>query len=184
MREILYVPEDLEKYRKLYEPKGKGVCGIACLSVILGKSLATILDEWNEEIGPYDGHTRNRDLRKFLEYKGFKVKQRGLRKGLNISLRPNTLALCRVQWKGTEGGDFHGYKLWIDATRNTHLIVVSDLYIFCNSVGWFNRAKLLDYLQSGNGYLTSYLEIDKLAVLRIKGLKVERNVFLESHGVT
>ena len=157
MADVIYIPADTDQFRDVYEQQGGGVCGISCLCVILHKTHEDLLKEWKD----YPGYCNVKPLRAFLESKGYSVKQRNGKKGYNINLFPNSVALARIQWKGEDGGDFHGYKSFQEATMHTHFIVITERFFYCNAIGWLNRAKLYDYLKEGNGYITSYLEITR-----------------------
>lgn len=158
MVESLYVSEDMQEFKDKFEPR-YGVCGLSCLSVFLQKSHKEVMTLWKKKIGEYKGFARRKDMRTFLEGFGFECKQRNARRSLNISLTPKHIAFTNIQWKGKDGGKFHGYTSWHEASCNTHYIVITEHHVFCNSIGWFSRAKLIDYLKDGKGYITSYLEI-------------------------
>ncbi len=158
MPETLYISEDMQEFKNKFEPR-YGVCGLSCLSVLLQKSHKETISLWEGLVGQYKGFAKRKEMRSFLEQIGFEVKQRNARKGLNIVLTPKHLAFANIQWKGKDGGDFHGYTSWHEASCNTHYIVITEHHVFCNSIGWFSRAKLIDYLKEREGYITSYLEI-------------------------
>lgn len=149
-----FIPKDNEYYRKIYEPKGKGICGISVLAVLLKKSCREIL----EEIGDYKGYIGFRVLRKFLEKNNFKFKQKKGNCSKSIYITPNRKLICRVQWVGKDKGKYHGYTSWREATCNTHYIIIEDDFVFCNAEGWFEIKFLKKYLEEG--YITSYLEVE------------------------
>lgn len=126
----LFEPEDNQKYRDIYEPQGKGICGIAALAVIQKCSITSILKKW----GDYEGYAPNKKLRAFLEKEGYKVKMFRGNKRKDFPIKEE-MHLCRVQWVGQEGGKFHGYSNWHDATCNTHLIVIEGDMVYCNGQG-------------------------------------------------
>ena len=148
----MFEPLDNKKYRNIYEPQGKGICGIATLAVILKCSIAHILKKW----GDYEGYVLNGKLRTFLENEGYEVKMLRGNKRKDFPIE-NKLHLCRVQWIGQGGGRFHGYSNWHDASCHTHLIVIDKDMVYCNDEGWFEISRLPEYLKKG--YITSYLEI-------------------------
>ena len=153
----MFEPLDNQEYRDIYEPQGRGICGISCLAVICKCSCKEILGKW----GDYRGFTPNRELRSFLEKEGYIIKVFRGNKRKDFPYFEDKIYLCRVQWLGDEGGEFHGYSNWHDATCNTHLIVVDGTKVYCNAQGWFNLELLPQYL-GDEGYITSFFEVQKI----------------------
>ncbi len=154
---IYRIPKDNEAYRQIYEPQGRGVCGISVLAVLFKTNLKNIFDELKYE---YKGYFGVKEMRDFLDRKGIKTKQKRGNKGYEIPKDVKT-AMVRIQWKGKDGGDFHGYDSWYEASCHTHYILLIENYYFCNGSGFFKIEQLKDYLEEGDGYITSYLEIRK-----------------------
>jgi hypothetical protein len=148
-----YVPPDNQRLRDTFEANGGGICGVAVLAALKRTTVSDILQDWKD----YPGHAPMKDMRRMLNKYGYNVVQRNGRKARNINLPPDTVAICRVQWLGGDGGSFHGYNSWVEASRNTHCILIEGSQVYCNVEGWFPKSKLPGYLKEG--YITSYLEV-------------------------
>ncbi len=153
MKELL-VPADNERYRKLYESTGRGVCGPAVMAVLLRKNIVSIL----AKLPDYKGYMPLRELQKhLLSVYGIKTKWKNNHKKKSFpSLEKR--AIARVQWVGKEG-KYHGYKYFTEASRHTHFILIDHDRYFCNNGEWSEMRWLPEYLEAG--YITSYLEIIK-----------------------
>ncbi|MFC1590972.1 hypothetical protein ACFL43_00445 [Thermodesulfobacteriota bacterium] len=156
-----FTPPDNEELLKKYEAEEKGICGQACLAVITRNNIQSVLDQWKLQIGEIKGWAGWRQLRQYLEARGFNVKQINLLNGYN----PKKSYIARVQWIG-EGKKidkpFYGWGHWTEATAHTHFVVVENFKFFCNATGWDNFPNgLQEYLKLNKGQVTSYLEISK-----------------------
>ncbi len=151
----LYEPKDNEYYKKIYEPQGNGVCGVAILAVLTRSSLKQILRIWKN----YIGYTSHSELKRMLKILGYDYKQKQGHKGKTFPYLENKIHICRIQWVGKEGGKYHGYKSWHEACSNTHWILIEADMFYCNGDGWAELRWLPEYLEEG--YITSYLEITK-----------------------
>jgi len=163
----LYTPNDVKQMLERYHVKdGDGPCGPACLAVIERRDIGAVLEDWRTFFGEYRGWALWKELRQYLERKGWKVKQCRF-KGF-IDPTPERFVICRVQWEGpnTDKNKFYGWGHWAEASSHTHFIVVQDHDVFCSESGWFCLSKLNDYLDGkpgqAKGQVTSYMEIHKL----------------------
>lgn len=154
------IPIDNETAKEKYDDL---CCGQACLSVIQDVPISSVMSQWEFLFDCFYGFSKWKDLRKYLEVVGYKVKQVRWNK-LEI-VNPNSFYILRVQWLGNNlekiQKPFYGWSFWIEASANTHFIVLHKNKIFCNSKGIFAYDKLSDYLGDG-GLITSALEINKL----------------------
>ncbi len=157
-----YEPKDNEHYKKFYEPKGKGVCGVDVLAVLTKSSLKQILRIWKN----YAGYTYLLELKIMLKKLGYNYILKRGNKRKDFPYLENKINICRVQWVGKEGGKYHGYKCWHDACLKTHWILIEGDMFYCNDGGWSELRWLPEYLE--NGYITSYLEINKNASTKNK----------------
>ncbi len=153
-----FIPKDNEYYRKIYEPQGNGVCGVALLAVLTKSTLKNVLRTWGG-IGGYRGYTGLSELKIMLKKLGFNFKLHRGNKAKNFKLYEDKTHICRVQWLGKEGGEYHGYKCFHDACSQSHWILIIGDMFYCNSGGWSELRWLPEYLE--NGYITSYLEVSK-----------------------
>ena len=147
--------------KELRELTNDTCCGQSCLAVIEKKDMKQIFRDWMKQFGWY-GYSKWKDLRKYLEDKGYVVKQITWNK-LEI-VNENSFYILRVQWIGKgekKEKPFHGWRSWFEASANTHFIILNKDKIFCNELGIFNYDKLSDYLD-GNGLITSALEIKQM----------------------
>lgn len=154
----MFTPPDNEELTEQYNIDNGGICGQACLAVITRSSIQSILDQWKSQGMEFKGWSGWRQLRKYLEAEGFKVKQvRG-----TFTCDPEKLYIARVQWLGD--GDkkekpFYGWNHWSEATAYTHFVAIEDWKFFCNETGWGDYAEFDQYLEDNRGVVTSYMEI-------------------------
>jgi len=156
-REDYFVPIDCIEETKKHIDKG-GCCGQAVLSVIEKTSIKKVFVNWFKLGLVWKGHTPNKDLRKYLESRGYDVKLITKKNKTNFKER---FYVIRIQWLGKEDNKekpFHGYKHWIEATKHTHFILKEGGMFFCNESGWF--FSLDNYLRK-EGVVTSVFEIRK-----------------------
>ncbi len=160
----LFTPADSRQMVRKYQAKeGDGPCGPACLAVIERRPIMFVLDDWKELFGEYRGWARWKELRQYLEHKGWKVKQCRFRG--HIDPTSEKFVLCRVQWVGPhpDKPEFACWRHWTEAAAHTHFIVVEDHDFFCSVEGWSSLSKLNDYLvgpiEMACGVVTSYMEV-------------------------
>jgi len=158
------IPKDNKELTEKYREEGKGICGISCLAVIEGRTVQDTLNDF-DSVFSFKGYANVRDLRKYLENKGFKIKSVN-RKGYKDFSKG--IYIGRIQWLGD--GDkkeqpFYGWKHWTEASARTHFIVIKKGMFFCNEENkWWSIPRLHRYLAEGNGIFTSYLEIKNNAL--------------------
>ena len=164
----LFIPPDLkEMTEKGKESRGEGkqagICGQACLAVLLHQSISQILESWKNQL-EFKGYTGQRDLIKYLKNMGFEVKYKKKIENREASY------IARIQWIG-EGEKkekpFYGWNHWTVSSSYTHYIFLapSKGAFFCNETegGWMNILDLEEYLKENNGVITSFLEIKETA---------------------
>lgn len=153
-------PIDCELMTKKYLIDKGGICGQSCLAVIEGIPIQNILDNWKKMGIEFKGYSGWRQLREYLEKRGYKVKL--LRKDSWGDFNKEDFVICRVQWIG-EGDKkdkpFYGWCYWIEASAHTHFIVCHNNQFFCNETGIFTD--LENYLNT-EGIITSLMRITKL----------------------
>jgi hypothetical protein len=161
---VYFRPADNEITSKKYHGEGKGVCGQACIAVLEEERISTILEDWQKEGFEWKGYTPQRDLKKYLEKKGYVVKQRSKLE----SFDKDFCYIARIQWLGTgvkKEKPFYGYGHWSIASANTHYILIlpDNKCFFCNDTGGFlplnKLSKFLD--EEPKGIITSMLEVKR-----------------------
>ena len=155
----MFIPQDNKKLTEKYAIEHGGICGQACLAVITRNSIQSVLDLWKYQGLEFKGWSGWKQLRQYLEYRGYKVKQiRG-----TMHYDSKKFYIARVQWLGD--GDkkdkpFYGWNHWSQATSYTHFIVIERFKFFCNETGWGDfPTGLKKYLEANHGVITSYMEI-------------------------
>lgn len=161
MKDYKTPPDNISMTEKFRKDKG-GICGQACLAVIEDSSIVDVMNTWKELGLEFKGWSGWRQLREYLEKRGYSVKQKN-KVETYISDR---LYLARVQWIGEgkkKDKPFYGWGHWAEASSYTHfIIIVGDKAFFCNEVGgWQSIFRLRGYLRDNNGLITSYLEIEE-----------------------
>ena len=153
-----FTPLDNPIYRHKYEAEGKGSCGVAVVAIILQKSCREVLEIWNS----YKGFAPTKDIRRILKGFGYTLKQRNGKKSCDGKVFTDWFPLIvRIQWLSDGKGPYHTYDSWVEASCNTHLILVDGNYFYCNSEGWIPMKILPAYLKINNGYITSFYEVMK-----------------------
>ena len=94
----LKTPIDNEIAKEKYEDM---CCGQACLSVIQNIPISSVMSQWKFLFDCFYGFSKWKDLRKYLEVVGYKVKQIRWNK-LEI-VNPNSFYILRVQWYEEQG---------------------------------------------------------------------------------
>lgn len=151
-------PTDCELMTEKYKIDKGGICGQSCLAVIEETTIQKVLDNW-EKLGlEFKGYSGWKQLREYLEKRGFAVKQIKMRdfKVANY----NYFYIFRVQWLGERENKekpFYGWGHWAEASSYTHFIVLHQGEIFCNETGVFGYNELSKYLE--NAVITSAFEI-------------------------
>lgn len=153
------IPKDNNSMRKKYDNK---VCGQSCLAVIEGISVKKVLENWIKILGEFKGYSPYKDTRKYLESRGYETKQERFDK--NKFWNMEKFFLVRVQWLGNgEKRDkpYYGWGSWYEASNYTHYLLVHDGKVFCNDKGIFDFGEMGEYLEEGNGVITSLISIRK-----------------------
>lgn len=155
----MFVPPDNTQMTEKYKIECGGICGMACLAVITRDSIQSVIENWGLIGLEFKGWTTYRQLRHYLQSKGFSVRQiQG-----TMFYNPRRFYIARVQWLGdgeNKERPLFGWKHWAEATAHTHFIVIEDFRFFCNETGWDKFPKgLKEYLKWNDGVITSYLEI-------------------------
>jgi len=162
----LYSPFDLPLMLKKYSGEGNGPCGLACIAVIEHRNISEVLKDWQPLFGEYRGYALWKELRQYLQNKGWKVKLRKVTNG-EIDPTADKFVIFRVQWVGPnpDKPDFACWNHWTEAAAHTHFILVQDHDVFCSEDGWFCLSKLNDYLDGKgiqtSGLITSYMEVSR-----------------------
>ena len=156
-----FIPSDNQEQTQKYIGEGKGICGVSCLAVIEERQVKITLKDFDSLFG-FKGYANVRDLRKYLQEKGYKIKSvnkdgyKDFSKGCYIA---------RIQWLGNgkkKEQPFYGWKHWTEASSHTHFIVIKEGMFFCNEENrWWSLPRLHRYLAEGEGIMTSYLEVTK-----------------------
>ena len=162
---LQFIPPDNDYYRREYESKEKGICGLAVLAVLFRTTIDEILDAYQVFLKKeYPSYLSLKDLRAFLSHHGYKTMMKNGHKAKTFPLpEEDGTTIARIQWEGSDGGKYHGYRSWQEATCNTHWVLIMEhegtAFVFCNGEGWFNNHdyRYREYLKPG--YITSYLEV-------------------------
>jgi hypothetical protein len=155
----LRIPSDCKSMTEKYLKDKGGICGQSCLAVIENISIQEVLDNWKKLGIEFKGYSGWKQLREYLEKRGFLVKQMNINK---FSFNCNNFYILRVQWLGEKENQekpFYGWGFWTEASAHTHFIILHGGDIFCNETGIFDYTKLNNYLEENNGVLTSALEV-------------------------
>lgn len=163
-----FIPQDCKETTEKYLIDRGGICGQSCLAVIEKNSIQEVLDNWKDMGIEFKGYSGWKQLREYLEKRGFLVKQKKA-KGLCSEFKKDYYYILRVQWIGEEEHKekpYYGWKSWYDASANTHFIVVHNGKYFCNEEGkWLlifdEKYSLKGYLIFYKGLITSAFEITK-----------------------
>lgn len=155
-------PKDNEEARHKYNDM---CCGQSVLAVIENISVEKAMQNWINLLGEWKGYSPFRDMRKYLESRGYLTKRVKVNK---VFFEDNKFYICRVQWIGKgEKRDkpYYGWEHWRIAIQNTHYILIHNNNVFCNSAGIFGYNRIADYLgdirQGEIGKITSILEVIK-----------------------
>jgi hypothetical protein len=151
------IPKDNKQMTEKYKIETGGCCGQACLAVIEDCSIQEVMNNWKKIGLDFKGYSGWKQLRQYLEKRGFTVKQIKTNK-----VGFNNFYIIRVQWLGEKENKekpFYGWGHWSQASAHTHFIVYNKGEIFCNETGIFDYHKLENYLE--NATVTSALEITK-----------------------
>lgn len=160
------IPEDNEEMTEKFKIEKGGICGLACLAIIENRKILEVMEDWKKFFGSFDGYANFKDLRIYLEKKGYFVKFVN-RNGWTKFLRH--IFIARIQWIGDKENKmspFYGWGHWTEASAHTHFIVIyQGKKFFCNEENKWNWiGNINNYLKNGNGIITSYLK-----VINIKG---------------
>lgn len=157
------IPIDNKLMTEKYLIDKGGICGQACLAVIEGVTIQDVLNNWGYMGLSFKGWSGWKQLRDYLEKKGFNVKLK--RKEIVEDFDYNKFYILRVQWIGEgdkQNKPFYGWGHWIEASAHTHFIVIHKEKLFCNEEGELLLADGLEfYLKHFNGVVTSAMEIYK-----------------------
>jgi hypothetical protein len=154
---MMFTPPDVIDQTKKYHSENGGICGQSCLAVITLNSIQSVIDQWHIQFGEFKGWSGWKELRQYLEARGFKVKQVNNLYGFE----PTFSYIARVQWYGEEkdkSKPFYGWKHWTLASAHTHFIVIQKGMFFCNNDGWGHAESISSYLGK-DGVITSFLEV-------------------------
>ena len=164
---LKYIPPDNQEQTQRFIEDGKGVCGISCLAVIEERKVKDSLKDFDSIFG-FKGYANVRDLRKYLQEKGYKVKSVN-KDGYKDFSKGRYIA--RIQWIGQgkkREQPFYGWNHWTEASSHTHFIVIKEGMFFCNEENkWQSLPRLHKYLAEGNGIMTSYLEVKESETIRV-----------------
>lgn len=167
------IPKDVKMMTEQYKIDKGGICGQSCLAVIEGMSIQEVMKSWVDLGLEFKGWSTWKQLREYLERKGYKVKQERFNKYKLWNMDKGIFYIARVQWLGNnelkKEKPFYGYNHWSEASAHTHFIVISEDEVFCNEDGLFPFRKLEDYLKSQvegdeiilGGVITSLLVVNK-----------------------
>jgi hypothetical protein len=149
---------------------------LAVISVLEGKSVEEIKNEWEKHIGKYvlkDINDYNKSVKgsganlkpmiMLLKELGYSVERHNGGKAKNLrglcamSMVENKPIIARIQWLKDDGSEYY----WKQAPLYTHYVLIRQKNIFCNGQGWFIRGSKQeeDYLKLG--YVSSYLMVSK-----------------------
>lgn len=163
----LYTPPDNEELARIYEAKGGGVCGAACIAVLEQVPVQSILDRWIGKNSAYfRGFSPIADMKSTLTTFGYTYKYVRAHKSKTFPLPKRNAAILRIQWLQPDGTEYY----WAAAGAHTHYILIQRIndewWIYCNGNGWFN---ILDpfakYYLTNKGYVSSYLELSKAGTI-------------------
>ncbi len=154
-----YIPYDNQRLTKKYIGEGKGICGISCLAIIEKRTIKNVLRDFDFKY-KFKGYANVKQLRKYLENKGYKVKFINSDSYHNFS---KLNYIVRIQWLGEgkkQEQPFYGWGHWTEASSHTHFIMIMNNKFFCNEENkWQSLPRLHRYLAEGHGIMTSYLEV-------------------------
>lgn len=133
----------------------KGICGPHAVSMgasryAIYKSVFDIINAWD---GGYKGFATVKDMKRELAkygwddiktVRGNKLKELKLPEGYGF-------AIARIQWGDGE------WKHWAEAQQNTHYVYLEGNEFISDEIPWRNLSKSVEYLEAGNGVVTSYL---------------------------
>ncbi len=156
--ETIQIPKDVKQTTEKYKIEKGGICGQSCLAVIENISVQNILDNWVEMGIEFKGWSGWKQLREYLEKRGYQVKL----KKKDVIFKKNNFYILRVQWIGEKENKekpFYGWGHWSEASAHTHFIVVFNKKFFCNEDGLFDIKDLDKYLNT-EGVITSAMEIN------------------------
>jgi hypothetical protein len=154
------IPIDNQEMTEKFKIDKGGICGQACLAVIEECSIQQVLDNWANMKLQFKGWSGWKQLKSYLENRGFKVKQIRM-KEFKIA-KTDVYYIFRVQWLGEgkiQEKPFYGYNHWSEASAYTHFILLHNGQVFCNETGIFDYHELSNYLD--NAVLTSAFEVSK-----------------------
>jgi hypothetical protein len=172
----IQIPKDVKEMTKKYKIDKGGICGQSCLAVIEGITIKEVMNNWKTLGLEFKGWSGWKQLRQYLEKRGYVVKQLRFDKNKFWNMDNGIFYIARVQWLGSNElkreKPFYGYNHWSEASAHTHFIVISEEKFFCNEDGLFPFEKLKDYLKSQvvedkvylGGVITSLMYITKLEV--------------------
>jgi hypothetical protein len=159
---MMQIPYDCELMTEKYKIDKGGCCGQSCLAVIENISIQEVFDNWDKLGIEFKGYSGWKQLREYLEKKGFFVKQ--LKTNFKGFFNMDIYFIARVQWFG-EGEKkekpFYGWGHWSQASAYTHFVLIHDDKFFCNETGIDNYDNFKNYLKENNGIVTSYLMVSK-----------------------
>lgn len=160
MEQELIIPKDNKEMTKRFMVDKGGICGLACLALIERRRISEVMQDWKKIFGKFEGYANFKDLRIYLEKKGYKCKFVN-RDGWTKFLR--YIFIARVQWIG-EGKNkkppFYGWGHWTEASAHTHFIVIyKGKKFFCNEEGKWNWIGNLNNYLRDDGRITSFIKI-------------------------
>ena len=156
-----FIPSDNQEQTQKYIGEGKGICGVSCLAVIEERKVENTLKDF-DSLFVFKGYANVRDLRKYLQEKGYKIKSVNKNGYKDFS---KGCYIARIQWLGNgkkKEQPFYGWNHWTEASSHTHFIVIKERMFFCNEENrWWSLPRLHRYLAEREGIMTSYLEVKK-----------------------
>lgn len=155
---MMQIPNDVKEMTEKYLVDKGGICGQSCLAVIEGISIENVLRNWKELGMEFKGYSGWKQLKEYLDKKGYDVKL--LRRDSFGNFSYNDFVICRVQWLGDgekKDKPFYGWGHWTEASSYTHFIVIHQGRVFCNEDGLFEAKSLDKYLE--NAEITSLMRV-------------------------
>ena len=157
------IPKDNQIMTEKFKIDKGGICGQSCLAVIENIKVHDVLNNWEKMGLKFKGYSGWKQLRNYLEKRGFDVK---LKRMNNLgTFNFNKFYLLRVQWLGEgekQEKPFYGWGHWTEASSYTHFIIIHRGKVFCNETGIFDYHELKKYLE--NAVITFAMEIQKKEV--------------------
>ena len=152
------IPNDVFEMTEKFKIDKGGICGQSCLAFIENSTIGQVLANWDALGMEFKGWSGWKQLREYLEKRGYEVKQ--LRRD-NLHYEWKKFYILRIQWLGEKENKekpFYGYGHWSEASAHTHFVVVHKGSFFCNEDGLLGLNRLKEYL-SDDAVITSAMGI-------------------------